>query len=102
MKRQLFRTRIAAETRGEVATSVRHLVERFDRVHGQANGSPVISDGAANGLTNPPGRVCRELEASSELEAINRLHQADVALLDQIEQRQPASEIALGDRHHKT
>ena len=33
------------------------------------------------------------------LEAIDRLHQADVAFLDQVEQRQPAIQVALGHRH---
>src|SRR4029078_3855687 len=82
MKRQLFWPRIAAEARGEIAASVRHLCELFDCVHGEANVSHVISDCATDGLTNPPGRIRRELEASSELKAINGLHQAARALLD--------------------
>jgi hypothetical protein len=35
------------------------------------------------------------------LESVDGLHQADVALLDQIEQRQPSAEIAFGDRHNE-
>ena len=68
---------------------------------GQADGAAVVGDGAADGLADPPGGVGRELEAAAELEAVDRLHQADVAFLDQIEQRQAAIRVALGDRHHQ-
>ena len=54
---------------------------------------------ARDRLANPPRRVGRELEAAAELEAVHRLHQADVAFLDQVEEGEAAIEIALGDRH---
>ena len=59
----------------------------------------MVRDGASDGLTDPPRRVRRELEPPPILEAVHGLHQADVALLDKVEQRQIAAEIALGHRH---
>ena len=79
-----------------------HLVERFDGVHGQTNRPAVVGDRASDGLTNPPGRIGGELEAAPELEAVHGFHQPDVAFLDQIEQREPASEVALRDRDDET
>ena len=70
-------------------------------MHRQTNRPAIVGDGAPDRLADPPGRVGRELEAASELKAIDRFHQADVAFLDQIEQREPASEVALGDRDHQ-
>ena len=61
-------------------------------VHREPDGPAVVGDGAPDGLPDPPRRIGRELEAAAELEAIDRLHQADVAFLNQVEQRQPAVE----------
>ena len=58
----------------------------------------VVGDRAGDGLADPPRRVRRELEAAAVLEAVDRLHEPDVALLDQIEQAQVASQITLGHR----
>ena len=77
------------------------FVQRFDHVHRQADRTPVVGHGAADGLPDPPRRVRREPEAAPELESIDGLHQTDVALLNQIEQRQAAVRVALRDRHHQ-
>jgi hypothetical protein len=74
-------------------------VQRFDDVHRQADRAPVVGDGAADRLANPPRRVGRKLEAAPELKAIDGLHQADVAFLNQVEERQPAPRVAFRDRH---
>jgi hypothetical protein len=47
-------------------------------------------------------RVRRELEALAPVELLDRVHQAEVALLDQVEQRQPGCRVLLGDRHDET
>src|SRR6185295_14386623 len=49
-------------------------------------------------LADPPGRVGREFVAAAIFELIDRLHQADIALLDQVEELQPAIGVFLGDR----
>ena len=44
-------------------------------------------------------RVGRELVAAGVVELLDGADQAEVALLDQVEERQPAAGVALGDRH---
>ena len=51
-----------------------------------------------DGLADPPGRVGRELEALGVVELLDRPDQAEVALLDQVEQRQAGGRVGLGDR----
>ena len=53
---------------------------------------------AGDRLADPPGRVGAELVAAAVLELVDRLHQADVAFLDQVEELQAAVGVFLGDR----
>jgi len=50
-------------------------------------------------LANPPRRVGTELEAAAVLELVDGPHQPRVPLLDQIQEREAAVAILLGDRH---
>src|SRR5205814_8408625 len=49
-------------------------------------------------LADPPGGVGGELEATAPVEFLDRADQAEVALLDQVEQREATARVALGDR----
>ena len=77
------------------------LVDRLDHVHGDADRARLVGDRAGDRLADPPGRVGRELVAAPPLELVDRLHQADVALLDQVQELQPAVRVLLGDRDHE-
>ena len=68
-------------------------------MHRDANGARLVGDRARDRLADPPRRVRRELEALRVVELLDRADQAEVALLDEVEQRHPAPDIALGDRH---
>jgi len=48
-------------------------------------------------LANPPGGVSREFVAPLVFEFLNGLHQAHVALLDQVEEGKAAVGVFLGD-----
>ena len=50
---------------------------------------------------NPPGRVSAELEAEAMVELVHGPHQAAVALLDQVGERQTPATVLLRDRHHQ-
>ena len=52
-------------------------------------------------LANPPGGVGRKLESPPVFVLVDRTHQAGVALLDEIEERQAAIAVFLGNRHHQ-
>src|SRR5205823_3474033 len=78
-----------------------HLVDRLDHVHGDADGARLIGDRARDGLPDPPRGVGREFVAAAVFELVDRLHQPDVAFLDQVEELQAAVGVLLGDRDHE-
>ncbi len=61
-----------------------------------------VGDAAGDRLADPPGGIGGELEALAPVELLDGVHQAEVALLDQVEQRQAGRLILLGDRHDET
>jgi hypothetical protein len=67
-------------------------------VHRNADGARLVGDRAGDRLPDPPGRIGRELVAAAVFEFVDRLHQADIAFLDQIEELQAAIGVFLGDR----
>ena len=68
---------------------------------GQADGAAGVGDAAGDGLADPPRGVGRELEPLAPVELLDRVHQPEVALLDEVEQRQARRLVFLGDRHHQ-
>src|SRR6184192_1882669 len=57
-----------------------------------------VSKRTGDRLADPPGRVGRELEALAVVELLRRADEADGALLDHVEKRQPLVAVVLGDR----
>ena len=70
-------------------------------MHRDADGPPLVGNGTGDGLPDPPCRVSGELEAPVRLKLLRRLHQAEVALLDEVEKGQPPARVALGHRDHQ-
>ena len=66
-------------------------------MHRDADGARLVGDRAGDRLADPPGGVGRELVAAAVFELVDRLHQADVAFLDQVEELQAAVGVFLGD-----
>ena len=62
---------------------------------------PGVGDAALDRLADPPRRVGRELEALAPVELLDRVDQAEVALLHQVEERHARRLVALGDRDHQ-
>ena len=73
------------------------LVDRLDHVDRDADRPGLVGDGAGDRLADPPGGVGRELVAAAVLELLDRLHEADVPLLDQVEELEAAVRVLLGD-----
>ena len=90
--------RLAAELLDELALDVHDLVQLLDHVHRDADRAGLVGDRARHGLADPPGGVGRELVAAPVVELLDRADQAERPLLDQVEERQPPAQIALGDR----
>ena len=97
----LLRGRLSSVFLNQAAGGADQLVDRLDHVHGNTNGPGLVGDGAGDGLTNPPGGVGRKLVASTVFELVHRFHQADIALLDQIQELESAIGIFLGDGDHQ-
>src|ERR1700677_756744 len=97
----LLRGGLAAQLLHQLPRSANQLVDGLDHVHRNADGACLISNGARNRLANPPRSVRGELITTPVFELIDRLHQTDVAFLDQIKELQTAVGVLLGDRNHQ-
>ena len=78
-----------------------HAVDGLHHVHRDTDGAGLVRDGAGDGLTDPPGGVGGEAEAAVTVKLFSSLDQADVALLDQVEERQIVAHVLLGNGHHQ-
>src|ERR1035437_7938889 len=96
--RDLLGGRLAPPPLHERARGANQLVDRLDHVDRDTNGSRLVRDRAGDRLADPPRGVGRELVAAAVLELVDRLHQPDVAFLDQVEELQPAVRVLLRDR----
>src|SRR6476661_7281635 len=76
---------------------------RLRHVNGDANGAALVSNGAGDGLSDPPHGISRDLHAMAVVELFNRVHEAQVAFLDQIEEVEGAiAAILFGDCDHQS
>ncbi len=90
---------LASEFLDKLPAGAGLLVDRFDHVHGHADGARLIGDGASDALANPPSCVGGEFVTAPPFEFVCALHESDVALLDQIEELHAAIGIFLGNRN---
>src|SRR5262245_22154726 len=94
----LLRVRLAAELLDERPRRARELVDRLDHVDRNADRPRLVRDRARDRLADPPRRIRRELVSAAVLELLDRLHDADVPLLDEVEELQAAVGVLLRDR----
>src|SRR4051794_19138475 len=93
----LLRRRLPAERLHELALDVHDLVELLHHVDGDPDRPALVRDRPCHGLADPPRRVCRELVAAAVVELLDRADEAQRALLDEVQERQAAAQVALGD-----
>ena len=86
-----------ARTRRARMTSP-HLLGDVDR---QADRPALVGERPRDRLADPPGRIGRELVAELVVELLDRPDQAEVPLLDQVEQRDAGLRVVARDRHHE-
>src|SRR5258708_15219061 len=95
----LFGGRLASELLHERARRANQLVDRLGHVDRDADRARLVRNRAGDRLADPPRRVRRELVAAAILELVDRLHQADVAFLNEVEELQAPVRVLLRDRH---
>src|SRR6266542_5337389 len=83
---QLLVAGLAAKLLEHAAALAHQPVDRLDHVDGNADGAGLVGDRAGDRLADPPGRVGRELEALAVVELLGGAHEAERALLDQVEE----------------
>src|SRR6266508_1433077 len=98
----LHRRRLPPELGAELALRAHDLVQLLDHVHGHPDRSGLVGQRARHRLTDPPGRVRRELEAFAVVELLRSADESDRPLLDQIEEGQTLVPVLLGDRDDET
>jgi len=64
---------------------------------GQANRFGLIGQSPLDRLFNPPGTVGRELSTFRWVESLDRLHQADISFIDEIQQRKAQAFVIVRD-----
>ena len=93
--------RVSRQLLQELGAHLLDLVDGLDHVDRDADGPGLVGDGAGDGLAYPPGGVGRKAEAPGAVELLGRLDQADVALLDQVQEGQVVAHVLFGDGHHQ-
>ena len=96
--RQLLGRRLPAHLLQHLPRNAVELVDGLDHVYRDADGARLVGDRAGDGLADPPGCVGAELVAAAVFELVHRLHQADVAFLDEVQELQATVGVLLGDR----
>ena len=98
---ELFGRGLAAQVLQHLALHAGELVDDLDHVHRDADGAGLVGHGAGDRLADPPRRVGRELEALGVVELLDRTDEAQVALLDEVEELHAATGVALRERDHE-
>src|SRR5581483_4471799 len=97
----LFRGRLPPVFLHQLPRGPDELVDRLDHVHGNADGPRLVGDGSSDRLADPPGGVGREFVSPPVLELVHGFHQADIALLDQVQELKAAVGVLLGNGYNQ-
>ena len=89
----LLRRRVAPVFVQQLRVRLFDLVDRFNHVYGDADGTRLIGDGTCNRLTDPPRCVGREFEPLCVVELVHGFNKPQIPLLDQIEKLHAAPDV---------
>ena len=92
---------LALHLSGELVVDAGHLAKLVAPVHRDPYGAALVGHGPLHGLPDPPGGVRGEPPPAVGVELLDGLHQAYVALLDEVLEGQPHPTVLLGYAHHK-
>ena len=97
--RQLLFGRLAVELLSKLTARAHEPANLVRDVDRQPDRSTLVGERARYCLTDPPRRVGRKLVAELVVELLDRADQAEVAFLDQVQQRHAGLRVVAGDRH---
>ena len=97
----LFGRRLAAQFLDQLPRGHAHPAHRIDHVDRHPDRPALVGDRPGDRLADPPRGVGGELVAAGILELVHRPHQARIALLDQVQETQPAIAVLFGDGDHQ-
>ena len=86
----------------QLAVHLFHLVDGLHHVYRNANGTCLVGNGTGDCLPDPPCCIGGKLKALGVVKLLNRLDQAQIALLNEVKELHAASHIALGNGNHQT
>jgi len=98
---ELVLIRLAIELLGELPARAHQPAHLVGDVHREANRAALVGERTRDSLADPPRRVGRKLVAHLVVELLDRADQPEVALLDQVEERDSGFRVVPGDRHHE-
>ena len=98
---KLFWSRLSACLHHQFFSAAQHLIDRLDHVDRDTDRARLVGNRACHRLTDPPGGIGREFITAAVFKLFNRLHQAHIPLLDQIEEGKAAVGVFFCDRDHE-
>src|SRR5262245_6501584 len=70
----------------KISRSTNQLIDGLDHMDRNTNSSCLVCNRASNCLTNPPCCVSRKFVTAAVFEFVDRLHEADISLLNEIQE----------------
>jgi len=99
--RDLFNGRIPSQFLEQMPRYLDEPVYRLYHMNRYPDSSCLVCKGPRDGLSNPPGCIGAEFIAFLVVELLDCPYEAQVALLDQVEEEHSPAHILLGNTHHK-
>ena len=97
-----FRSWFAAKILKQLTLNPNQFINGFNHMNRNSNRPGLVSNRAGDRLPNPPGGVGGELEAFAVIKLLDRLHQAHVTFLNQIQKLHATTNVALSNRNHQS
>ena len=98
----LFRCWILSQFLQKIALFTNQLIDGFHHMDRNPNGTRLVCNSTSDGLTDPPCSISGELEPFGIVKLINRLHQAHVPFLDQVQKLHPTTNVAFRNGNNQT
>src|SRR5262249_4344030 len=97
----LFDVWFTAKILEESATCAKEKANLLPHVDGNTNCFGLVGNGPRDGLADPPSRIGAKFAPPGIVELFNCTNEADVALLDQVQQIHPTVTVLFCDAYHQ-